>query len=653
MELKTTISTVTEQTVSQASSVVTIVTQEDILATGATNLADVLENVPGVHIRRNAFGFRPMIQIRGATDKQTLLMVNGSPLRDLVWSFSIFWKGLPTSMIDRIEIIRGPGSAMYGSDASAGVINVITKTASGKIDHSEVGARAGSFDSKAAWMQHGTQWNGFDVAFTADLQTTDGHDPFIERDAQTRNDETFGSNASYAPANAGVGWKNTDLRLSVAKGNWQLRTDYMSRSDLEIGLTGAGVIDPVTKGDDSLYNIDLFYKNDTFSDDWGLDAELRYQNLDYSSGDGFQEFPPGTIFPDGEYPDGLINQMRSAERRLVFDTSGLYSGLDGHAIRLGAGVTWQDLYSVEQFVNFGIGPDGNPLPAGGPLVDLSDTPYAFAPEKMRIIRHIFLQDVWTLNDDWELTAGARYEIYSDFGETLNPRLAVVWNTTDKLTTKLMYGTAFRAPSYLELYAETSFTLPNPDLKPERSQTWDLSFSYKAASNLHLGMNFFSYSQTDLIRALDAPGLPKRMFQNQGDHSIVGIELETWWQATDKLTFSANYTHRNPDDDAFRAFDATDEAYLRGDWGFKPDWNWNLQTKWIGEVERHGTDTRPPVDDYWLTDTTLRYNASKQWEFAASIRNLFDVDARDYTSSGITYDLPLPERNYYLETRYRF
>ncbi|QKQ27153.1 hypothetical protein [Candidatus Reidiella endopervernicosa] len=88
--------------------------------------------------------------------------------------------------------------------------------------------------------------------------------------------------------------------------------------------------------------------------------------------------------------------MRSAEQRVSFEMSGLYKGIDDHALRLGMGHTWQDLFLVEQFINMGTGPDGNPLPPGGPLVDLSDSPYAFAPEKARNISHLFLQDVWSM-----------------------------------------------------------------------------------------------------------------------------------------------------------------------------------------------------------------------------------------------------------------
>ena len=649
VNLETTIATNTKRTTTKAPAVVTLITADDIKATGASNLVDILEGVPGIHIRASHFAFRPLIHFRGANASQTLLMVNGTPMKDMMWGFGIFWKGLPNSMIERVEIIRGPGSALFGADASAGVINVITKTA-GKIEHSEAGLRTGSFNTKTAWLQHGDNWNGFDIGLTAELFSTNGHDPLIETDAQTSSDQTYATDVSYAPDSAQYGWNNQDIRFSVAKDHWRLLADYIRHSDLEIGLTGAGVLDPVTQASDSRYNIDLLYNNASFNQDWGLDAQLSYLHLDYTSGDGFQERPPG--YNDGTdiYPIGVINQMRSAERRLNFETSGLYAGIDNHAIRLGVGYTWQDLYFVEQWVNDEINL--------AQLVDISDTPAAFAPEKTREISYLFLQDVWSINDDLELTAGARYDYYSDFGNTLNPRLALVWEITDKLTTKLMYGQAFRAPSYQELFAETSRSLPNADLDPERSQTLDLAFSYVATKDLQLGLNFFHFKQTDIIRSIPVTGLPKNQFQNTGKHTIYGIELEARWQASKELRISGNYSHRNQHEDEHRSYDQPDqEAYLRLDWGFLPEWNWNLQTNWIGERTRNTSgsnpDTRPPVDDYFLTDTTIRYAHSESWELAASVRNLFDTDACEYTGGAIPNDLPLPERNVYAELRFKF
>lgn len=640
VSLETTIATATKHTTSKAPAVVTLITEDDIKATGATNLVDILEGVPGIHVRANQFAFRPLVQFRGASANQTLVMINGMSMKDLMWGFGIFWKGIPASIIDRIEIIRGPGSALFGADASAGVVNVITKTA-GRIQHSEAGIRAGSFNSQTAWLQHGSHWNGFELGITAEISSTDGHDPFIASDGQLN-----AGNAQY-------GWDNQDIRFSIARNHWRLHADYTKHTDLETGLTGAGNLDPLTQASDSRYNLDLFYNNENYTRNWGLNAELRHLHLKYSSGDGFQEFPPGTDL-NGIYPDGIINQMRSAERRWESEVSGTYKGFDNHTIRLGAGHTWQDLYSVEQYVNSDSIVAGITLPPGGPLVNLTDTPYAFAPEKTRRINHVFLQDIWQIHDLWELTMGFRYDNYSDFGNTLNPRLALVWQSTPKLTTKFIYGEAFRAPSYQELFAETSFSLPNPDLDPEKSKTAEISFSYAASKQLQLGLSIYNFEQIDLIRRVAVSGLTKSQYQNTECHTIQGIEMEAQWQASESIRLSGNYTSRRQDNNNLKAYDEPEqEAYLRADWSFMPNWNWNLQGNWIGERKRKSTDIRLPVDDYLVTDTTLRFAHSDELEFAISIRNLFDEDAREYTGGSVLNDLPLPERNTYAEMRIKF
>lgn len=632
-QVKVIIATGTEQTLDKAPATVTVLSAEDIKKTGATNLTDILESVPGVHINTNDFGNRPLVHMRGTSSFQTLLMVNGNDTRDLVWAFGIFWKGIPVSAIERIEVIRGPGSALYGADASAGVINVITKTA-GRIEETEVGIRAGSFDSQSVWMQYGTDWHDFNIGFTAELSTTDGHDPFIQSDR------------ANAAGKAHYGWDNQDLRFSIANDHWRLLANYMKHDDLETGLSGGGYFDPVTSAEDERIDVDLLYNNKNFSKHWGLDVKLHYQDLDYSSNDGFQESPA-----DASYPDGKLNHMSSSERQIAFKASGLYSGFDQHSIRIGAGYDWQDLYRVEQQINFGTGPTGSVLAAGGPVVDVSDTIYAFAPEKTRKLYYAFIQDVWALAADWELTIGARYDHYSDFGDTVNPRLALIWKTTDKLTTKLMYGEAFRAPSFQELYAITSRSSPNSALEPEESETLELAFSYAATKDIQLAMNLFNFEINDFISRDDTP---QRQYQNSGKHKIVGVEMEARWQATKNLSLSGNYTYRDPDDNDFRKVtEAEQEAYFRSDWQFQPGWNWNFQASWIADRKRADGDTRSDLDDYIISDTTLRYTGLKHWELAASVRNLFDENAREHTGRSIADDLPLPERSFYAELRYKF
>jgi iron complex outermembrane receptor protein len=97
----------------------------------------------------------------------------------------------------------------------------------------------------------------------------------------------------------------------------------------------------------------------------------------------------------------------------------------------------------------------------------------------------------------------------------------------------------------------------------------------------------------------------------------------------------------------------EEAYLRADWAFLPKWNWNLQANWTGKRTLSASDTRKPLGTHTLADTTLRYFHGSEWEFAASIRNLFDVDAREYTGSSIPNYLPLPRRSFFAEVRYKF
>jgi len=642
-QVKVIIASGTEQYIHKTPSTVTVITADDIKNTGATNLTDILESVPGIHINANPFGFRPLIHMRGSNSHQTLLMVDGNPMKDLVWAFGIFWKGLPVSMIERVEVIRGPGSALYGADAVAGVVNVITKAA-GKIENTEMGVRVGSYDTQAAWAQLGGDWNGLDIGMTVDLSKTDGHEPFIESDGQTVRDP----GNSTAPDKAQYGWKNADVRFSIANDNWRFLVGFMRHSHLETGITGAGNLDPVTDGKDERLDLDLIYNNKNFSKDWGVDAKFHYQYLRYDSGDGFRESPPTSI-----YPDGLLNHMSSGERQLGFETSGLYSGISSHNIRIGAGYQWQDLYRVEQQVNFGTGADGNPLPAGGPIVDISDTSFAFAPEKIRKIRFLFLQDIWTLSDTWELTMGARYDYYSDFGDTLNPRLALIWQSTEQLTTKLLYGQAFRTPSFQELYADTSRALSNSSLKPEESETLELAFSYAATKNLQLALNLYELEITNNIFRLPIAGTSQKQYQNTGRHKTVGVEIEASWQATKNLKISGNYSYRNPEDSDFRVVQEPEQsAYLRSDWRFQPGWHWNAQANWIADRSRTEKDSRSAVADYVVTDMTLRYTGLKQWEFVTSVRNLFDEDAREHTGGSIANDLPLPERSFYAEIRYK-
>ncbi len=622
MQMEVEIATGSHQSLSKAPAAVTVVTADDLKKTGATNAIEALESVPGVHIRVNRAFYTPFIHIRGTNTNQVLLMVNGVSMRSLTsaWPQDTFWKGLAVSAIERIEVIRGPGSALYGANASAGVVNIITKSA-GSINQSRAGIRVGSFGAQTVWGQHGTEINGIDTGLTLELSHTDGHDPYIITDR------------SGTSGNIGLGYKNIDLRTYLARDNWRIQADYTQNYDVEEGFDGSGYFDSLTQGKAERINLGWLYSNEQFRPNWGVDAEVRYQDLNTSSGPGFLQ------------SGSTISQQESSEQHLQLEVSGLYSGIKDHQIRIGGGHKWLDLSEAKEIENG---------------TDVTGTSSAFALASTRKVDYLFLQDVWTLSDTLELTAGARFDEYSDFGSTTNPRLALVWNSTDKLTTKLMYGEAFRAPSFVETQNTTSSTL-----QPETSKTTELAFTYAASDNLTLGINLFEYEMEDIIKWVSA----SNQYENQNQFGVNGIELEAQWQAKDDLRISGNITLRNPDDNAERNdYEPYKDAYLRADWRFKPDWNWNLQANWIADRRRSDTNDntenkidgstydnmeRADLDNNLLIDTTMRYNHSSQWEFAASIKNLLDDDALESSGRTVPYDLPLPERNFMVEARYKF
>ena len=151
------IATGRSQLISKAPAVASIITAEQIEQSGARNLDDVLESVPGLHVSSSSTRLSPVYTIRGiSTDRnpQVLVLLNGIPTTNLYFGDRGPVSSMPIRAISRVEIIRGPGSAVYGADAFAGVINIITKTAE-EYDGFTVGARIAEFDTREAWLSYG------------------------------------------------------------------------------------------------------------------------------------------------------------------------------------------------------------------------------------------------------------------------------------------------------------------------------------------------------------------------------------------------------------------------------------------------------------------------------------------------------------------
>lgn len=671
------LATGTKKQISKAPAVATVITADDIEKLGATDIDDVLETVPGLHVSKAGGGLLPKYQLRGIDSEfnpHLLILINGIPITNLyLGNRGQAWGGMPVKNISRIEIIRGPGSAVFGADAFSGVVNIITKTID-DINGTEIGGRVGSFNTSDVWALHGKKYGKFDVSFAFEYHKTDGYDEIVDVDAQTLVDqqmsEFFIPPASLAPGQVNVRRDNIDARVDIGHDNWRYRFGFQSRRNGGTGAGGAQALDPEGQANSNKFNADITYSNNEAFQHWDISSQLSYIHV--SNKTDLVISPPGAATPFGAFPEGVIGNPYKWERHTRLGISGIYSGFDSHALRLGAGYIKDDIYKVQETKNFMIAdgatppiPVGTPLPLGS-LLDVTNDPNSvFMLPKDREDYYLFLQDEIKLMPDLELTAGVRYDDYSDFGTTANPRAALVWANAYNMTTKFLYGRAFRAPSMAELYSiNNPVFIGNPNLDPETIDTYEIAVDYETIAGTLLKANLFSYKMKDIIRfVLDNPALPatsSTTAQNAGEQTGYGLELEGIWSLPKGITLIGNYAYQKSTDEIVNADSPNApqrQLYLRVEKSLPMDIDIIAQVNRVMGRKRDASDPRnADVDDYTRTDLTLRRsNASSPWEYAFTVHNVFDEDIREPSPAPglIPNDLPMPGINYYLEASYNF
>jgi outer membrane receptor for ferrienterochelin and colicins len=650
------IATGTRQPVSRAPSTATVITAEEIKASGYVDLDEVLESVPGFHVARTN-NYTPLYVVRGIkrpfSDPHVLMLVNGIPVtsaffgeRGLHWG----WHSMPIENIARVEVVRGPGSALYGADAFAGVVNIITKTADDVAGH-RLGAIAGSFDTYGGWWQYGGRLGDVSIAAHVQAGTTKGPREIVTEDFQTLLDRVAGTSLSFAPGPVNIGHDALDAHIDMAYRKWRFRADYTGRFRVGSGVGSFQALAPAERAYLNRTLTDLTYQDDAFARDWAVTAQLSYLHMRdqlYA-----HLLPPGAF---GAFPEGPRSAPGIWQRHGRFDASALYTGFHNHRIRLGAGVARDEIYKVRDERNFRTvaGPGGFALQDLGMLVDFSQTESFLFPQS-RDLKYVYIQDEYDFGKDLYLTAGVRHDRYSDFGGTTNPRLALVWEAAYDLTAKVMYGRAFRSPTFDDQY--NTFFGPPRSLKPERIEMIEGALVWRPSFRSQVSLNLFRYQMRDVITFADFTNV------NRGRQNGRGGELEATFDVTRALRISGNYAYQRAVDkltDTESADAPQQHLFLRGEWRFAPRWALGSQLNWVADRQRAPGDPRPSIDDYRTVDMTLRTDRQRigqtgQWAFNASVRNLFDAEAREPTpiGSAITHDLPLPGRSFTFEAAVAF
>ncbi|WP_052700792.1 TonB-dependent receptor plug domain-containing protein [Methylocucumis oryzae] len=366
---------------------------------------------------------------------------------------------------------------------------------------------------------------------------------------------------------------------------------------------------------------------------------------------------PLSTNPLVSFPDGVKANVGRVERVPSIELGLLYKAFDQHLLKFSSSFRYEEITTSER-KNFGTGViDGSEGVVNGDVTDVTNTQYVYLPYSSRTIWSLVAQDEWNIAKGWQLTTGVRYDDYSDFGGTVNPRVALVWDISSSLTSKLLYGRAFRAPSFSEQFNQNNPSLlGNKNLSPETINTVEWVMDYRPMPSLRTAINVYYYEINNLISAVaDSNGITST-FQNNGSQRGHGTEFEWDWQLNDGWSLRGNYAWQdavNSDTDISINGVPEHHVFVASTWRFLPQWQIQPQLNWVGGRNRAANDLRP-LPDYTTVDLTLRgKKLFNHLNLSASLRNAFNVRGLEPAATRYPENLLLTGRSFYFEASVDF
>jgi iron complex outermembrane receptor protein len=498
------------QPVSQAPASVTIVTHEEIERYGYRTLADLLRSVPGIYVPYDRlYGY---VGVRGFANPgdyntRVLLLVDGHRLNDSIYEQAMVGTEFPVDidMVERVEVIRGPASSLYGTNAVFGVINVITRT-SRELPGLEVSSDAGSFNSYRGRVSYGGSVFGISTVASATFLDSKGHNRlyFPELNLPEYNNGI----ASHTDAD-----RYTDLLLTLQARGFRFQAVYGDREKHD--PTGAWEVlfnDPRNRVRDIHGYLDLQYQRTLGN--WEAMARTYYDRY-IENGYYIQGLPASGSVVNRDHAHG---EQWGAELQV--------SRTINQRHKLTGGIEYRNQFHQE-LTNFDVDPPAQNLKIDEPF-------YVFAA---------YLQAMFKIGNKLSLTAGVREDYVQRTGSSTNPRFALIYNPWQKTTLKLIYGTAFRSPNTYELYYAALGMKANPYLKPERIRAWEITGQQQLTPSIGIEGSFFSNRMTDFIEyTTDSAGYEG--FQNIPAVTSRGVELQLQTKWSKGITAHGTYSYQS-------------------------------------------------------------------------------------------------------------
>lgn len=487
MQVKVTSSTLSDENLKTVPSSMTVFTRADIRRLGLKHLRDLINLVPGFQGSRaddSVLSYSVSSRGRrvGSSGREVLVLVDGQRLNN-DWTGGA---GQHTNLIsienaERVELIRGPGSALYGSNAMLGVINIITRS------ERELVLETGTDDRRHASAQWRAEGEHGRIDVYARDTRSGGEDLVLF--------EPFTNPATPVQVNSSDPFRANDLYVRGEAGDFFLSGMASTRDAQHFYVAG--------------YVDDLSNSYDTRTDNLALGWRHAFTDALKLEGRVFQSHRQLSVISAVSLVPYFLLQGSTDEREQ--GTQWTLQGRVGEARWL-AGWEWRNPEMTDTFYIFG--PPQNP----------TQVQAYQAPEDGRYIRGWFGQYQQKLADSLELIAGLRQDNYSDFGDHLSPRLGLVQQAGNNDTFKLLYSEAFRAPSRIETSVISPEFESSPNLKPETAKTTELIWLHFVDSG-YVATTLFESRIDDAILETVTPLLRRTWVNSQ--QSVSGLELE--WQ----------------------------------------------------------------------------------------------------------------------------
>jgi iron complex outermembrane receptor protein len=520
--------------------------------------------------------------------------------------------------IDRVEVIRGPSSSIYGSSAFFGVINVITRRG-GQIDGLEASADAGTFDTYRSRVSAGDKLsNGFEWLFSAANYDSAGDQrQYIPEFDQRISDNPLASNDGIVQGLDSERAVNLFGKLSF--GDFGLTAFYSDRNKRVPTASFFTVFnDGRERTTDYRSYLDLSFAHD-FSSEFNLQGRLFYDDYTY-----YGTYPFGTPSAEG-LQDEVLLRDGTIGRWVGTQWQATMRLLERHTLILGS--EYRNNIREYQFSYY----------------DLEPRVFELKDDRSSKTVGVFAQDEVLLTQSLVLAAGLRYDYYADgFGGTTNPRLGLIYNPDDALTLKALYGEAFRAPNPYERHYNVEQS-QRPELRPETIRTFELVAERQLGSHYRLSASAYYYDIQDLISQEATPeGLP--YFDNLESARALGLELEARAEFDSGTKARLSWLVQRAEDGQTGRVLSSSPRHLG---------KLNLALPWFGgrlfsgiDLQYHSdsaTLSGGEADDFLLTNLTL--SAERligKLDVSLGVYNLFDVSygypgAEDHAQDVIEQD----------------